>query len=91
MLLHYAGDDIYDIYDNFTDEQKGIGAVYITEDGSITPNEYGVMKKLLADHFTPQKNTSYEIFKFRQAIQNTGETLDQLPHQTEDFGFHVRI
>ena len=63
-LLHYAGDEVFDIYRSFTVQQKGIGATTTTEDGSTIPNEYETTKKSLTDHFTPQKNTSYEIFKF---------------------------
>ena len=81
-LLHYAGDEVFDIFDNFTDQQKGIGATKELEDGSIVPNEYGTAKKSLTDHFTPQKNTSYEIFKFRRATQNPDENLD---------AYHVRL
>ena len=33
-LLHYAGDEVFDIYHSFTDQQKGIGATTTTEDGS---------------------------------------------------------
>ena len=39
-LLHYAGDEVFDISPSFTDQQKGIGATTTTEDGSTTPNEY---------------------------------------------------
>ena len=69
-LLHYAGDKVFDIYHSFTDHQKA------REDGSTIPNEYEMTKKSLTDHFTPQKNTSYKIFKFRQALQNPDENLD---------------
>ena len=75
-LLHYAGDEVFDIYHSFTDQQKGIGATTTTEDGSRILNEYEMTKKSLTDHFTPQKNTSYEIFKFRRALQKPDENLD---------------
>ena len=75
-LLHYAGDEVFDISPSFTDQQKGIGATTTTEDGSTIPNEYETTKKSLTDHFTLQKNTSYEIFKFRRALQNPDENLD---------------
>ena len=75
-LLYNAGDEVFDIYHSFTDQQKGIGATTTTEDCSTIPNEYETTKKSLTDHFTPQKNTSYEIFKFRRALQNPDENLD---------------
>ena len=80
-LLHYTGDEVFDIYHSFTDQQKGIGTTTTTEDGSTIPNEYETTKKSLTDHFTPQKNMSYEIFKFRWALQNSEENLD---------AYHVR-
>ena len=75
-LLHYAGDEVFDIYHCFTDQQKGIGATTSTEDGSSIPNEHETTKKSLTDYFTSQKNTSYEIFKFQRALQNPDENLN---------------
>ena len=75
MLLHYVGEEVYDIFDSFTDQQKGLGAVRETPDGNV-PDEYGVAKRSLTEFFTPKKNTTEEIFKFRQASQNSGETID---------------
>ena len=79
MLLHYVGEEVYDIFDyifdSFTDQQKGLGAVRETPDGNV-PDEYGVAKRSLTEFFTPKKNTTYEIFKFRQASHNSGETID---------------
>ena len=66
MLLHYAGEEVFDIYDTFTDEQKGDD----TEVG------YQQLVKSLTDHFEPKKNIEYETFKFRQAKQEAGETMD---------------
>ena len=86
-LLHYAGDKVFDIYHCFTDQQKGIGATTSTEDGSSIPNE--TKKKSLTDHFMPQKNTSYEIFKFRRALQNPDENLDAYHARLTNSGFHV--
>ena len=75
-LLLYTRDKVFDIHHIFTDQQKEIGATTTTENGSTIPNEYETMKKSLTDHFTPQKNTSYEVFKFWQGLQNPDENLD---------------
>ena len=75
-LLHKVGDEVSAIYHSFTDQQKGISAISSTEDSSTISNEYETTKKSLIDHFTPQKNTSYEIFKFRRTLQNPDENLD---------------
>ena len=32
-LLHYVGDEVFNIYHSFTDQQKGIGATTTTDDG----------------------------------------------------------
>ena len=55
--------------------KKRLGAVRETPDGNV-PDEYGVAKRSLTEFFTPKKNTTYEIFKFRQGSQNSGETID---------------
>ena len=56
--------------------KKGTGAA--TDDG---PNEYNVFRSF-TDYFTPKKNTSYELLKFRYINQNKGETIDS---------FHTRL
>ena len=42
LLLHYGGDDIFEIYDSMTDEQKGIGAM--TQGDNPTTTEYEALK-----------------------------------------------
>ena len=39
MFLHYIGDEAYEIYDSFTDTEKGIGAMKIEADKNI-PDKY---------------------------------------------------
>ena len=55
MLLHYVG-EVYDIFDSFTDQQKGLGAVRETPDGNV-PDEYGVAKRSLTEFFLLQRRT----------------------------------
>ena len=66
LLIHYAGEEVFDIFNTFTAEQKG------GED----ENGYGTLKKSLTDHFEPKRNLDFETFKFRQAKQDPGETVD---------------
>lgn len=75
-LLHFAGDEVFNIFHNFTDQQKGIGATTISDDNLVESNEYEATKKSLTNYFMPQKNILYKIFKFHQAIQNLDESLD---------------
>ena len=62
MLLHYAGEKVYDIYD-------------IEKRDSETTFE--ATKKVLDDYFSPQKNIQKEIFNFRKHKQNEIQTLDE--------------
>lgn len=40
-----------------------------------TSNDYNIAKQKLEDHFNPQKNVEFEIYKFRHAKQNSEETM----------------
>ena len=66
LLLHVAGEEVFDIVMTFTDEQRGAE----TEEG------YKAMKQSLGNYFEPKKNIDYETFKFRQSKQSDGETID---------------
>lgn len=61
MLLHYAGDSVYDVYKTFDDAQTS----------------YKAVTEKLTGHFAPKKNTVFERHVFRQAKQNAEETLDE--------------
>ena len=63
MLLHFAGNDIYQIFHKLenTGEAK----------------EYDTAKAKLTEHFKPQQNVEYERYIFRRTQQNANETLDQ--------------
>ncbi len=63
LLLCYAGDKVYEIFDTFTDA------------GGV--DDYDTAKTKLDDYFKPLKNVEYEIFTFREARQEPGETIDQ--------------
>lgn len=72
LLLHYAGDGVFDIVESFTPEQRGTDAT--DDDGN--PNSYKVLRDSLNAYFTPKQNTSFDVFKFRQAKQHEGEAID---------------
>ena len=57
LLLHYIGDEAYDVYLTVSDEQIGKDAV--NNDGY--PDEYRVLGDSFTTHFTPKENTAYEI------------------------------
>ena len=66
LLLHYAGEQVYEIFETFTDAQKGGD----DEDG------YKTLKASFTAYFEPRRNIDYERFMFRQAKQDQGETTD---------------
>ena len=78
LLLHYIGDEAYDIFDSFSDEQKGVGSV--NAEGQA--NEYETLKHSFTTYFTPKQNSTYEIYKFRQAKNRREEK--QLMSFTQD-------
>ena len=66
LLLHLAGEQVYDIFQILPDTTPG-------ED----EDTFEKAKAALDAHFTPQKNLEYETYKFRKAEQGKDETLAQ--------------
>ena len=66
LLLHYAGEQVYEIYETFSDAQKGGD----DEEG------YQTLKTSLTTYFEPKKNVDYETFIFRQTKQEKSENVD---------------
>lgn len=62
LLLHYAGEIVYDIYDA---EKKDTEATF------------AATKKVLDDYFSPKVNEQMEIYKFRQYKQKDDQILDE--------------
>ena len=62
LLLHYSGDEVFDIYQTFqnTGDESG----------------YNETKTALTKYFKPQVNQEFEIFQFRQMKQMNSETVD---------------
>ena len=60
LLLHYAGEDVNEIFDTLTD----------------TGEDFPTAKLKLKEYFAPKKNTEYEVHRFRQAKQSPEETID---------------
>ncbi|KAK3105898.1 hypothetical protein FSP39_008092 [Pinctada imbricata] len=63
LLLHYAGEDVFDIHQTLPDTSA--------EDG------YDQSKTALTNYFQPQVNREFEVFAFRQMKQLQEETVDQ--------------
>ena len=61
LLLYQAGQETQELFDTFTD----------------TGTDYATAMTKLDTYFNPKKNVDLETFKFRQATQQEGETVDQ--------------
>ena len=68
LLLYQAGSRVREIFRQLADTGPD--------------DDYDTAKAKLHEHFEPQKNRRYEVFKFREAKQEPSETLDQ---------FHTRL
>ncbi|CAG2219930.1 unnamed protein product [Mytilus edulis] len=62
LLLHYAGERVYDLYDA---EKKQ------------TSNTYDETKKVLKDYFDPKKKIQMKLYKFCCYKQLDGQSLDE--------------
>ena len=62
LLLHYAGEDVNEIFDILTD----------------TREDFAAAKLKLKEYFAQKKNTELEVhvYRFRQAKQSPDETID---------------
>lgn len=60
LLLHLAGERVHDIYDTVAAET----------------DKYADVKAKLTEYFSPKKNVQYEVYVFRKAAQQPGESLD---------------
>lgn len=69
ILLHYAGEKVHDIFTTLTLAQD-------------EEDPYKQALDALDAYFVPKRNKEYDIYKFRQSKQETGETIDT---------FHTRL
>jgi hypothetical protein len=63
LLLYQAGPRLREIFKKLVDTGNN--------------DNYEVAKAKLKEYFDPQKNRRYEVYRFRQAMQKTDETLDE--------------
>lgn len=69
ILLHYAGEEVHDIFPTLTLAQD-------------EEDPYKQALDALDAYFVPKRNKEFDIYKFRQSKQETGETIDT---------FHTRL
>ena len=77
LLLHYAGEAVNDIFDTLSDAET-------EAEGDEEEDEDPCQKAIqaLTNHFTPQRNTEYEVYVFRQTKQEANESITE---------FHTRL
>ena len=63
MLLYLAGPAVQDIFETLSDTGEA--------------KDFKIAHEKLTEYFTPKKNTTYEVYVFRQARQHEKETLAQ--------------
>ena len=80
LLLHFGGEDLYDIYDNIPAADKQPLAAVAAHDEVPAQAAIDVFRRgvdALTRHFTPRQNTEYQKYEFRHLKQNPGETLEK--------------
>ena len=60
LILYFAGEEVNEIFETLPN----------------TGNDYDTAVTKLIEYFLPKKNTEFEVYKFRQAKQEAGETID---------------
>jgi hypothetical protein len=70
LLLHFVGETVYDVFQGLV-----VPDVADQADANVE-NVYTVAKAVLTAHFSPAKNSVFEVYNFRLARQNAGECID---------------
>ena len=76
LLLHYAGENVQDVFETFQNHDK---------------SKFTRTKKALAEHFQPKRNLSYNVFNFRKATQLEDETVDQFAARLRELSAHCEF
>lgn len=76
LLLHLAGEAVYEIYEGLV-----VTPVAAEADPEVD-NVYINLKKALDNHFNPKRNVEFEVYTFRTTQQNKDESTD---------AYHVRL
>lgn len=63
LLLHYGGEQLFEIYKSFPSEE-------------INQANFARMVDLLTSYFSPRKNLEYQVHLFRKIKQKTSESID---------------
>lgn len=82
LLLHFAGEDVHEIYETLT-----------VPDPEPTSGEtaYESMKSALKNYFEPKRNVHYEIYMFQSARQEPNESLDEFVTRLRKLAKHCEF
>ena len=75
LLLYQAGQETQELFDTLPD----------------TGDDYTTALAKLDGYFLPKKNVDYEIFQFREAVQQAGETTDQYVTRLRKLAAHCEF
>lgn len=75
LLLYQAGPATQEIFETLSD----------------TGDDYKTAQEKLDAYFLPKKNVDYEIFQFRQAMQQPSETIDQYVTRLRKLAAHCEF
>ncbi|XP_040073801.1 uncharacterized protein LOC115328222 [Ixodes scapularis] len=78
LLLHYIGQEIHDTYCALPEPPATAPAATASAVSSTAGESllYTAARKKLDAYFAPRVNTTFEVYRFRQAKQVEGESLD---------------
>lgn len=77
LLLHFGGEDLYDIFEGLLDENK-------TPNADEDENVFDKGIEALTNHFVPQQNSEFQKYQLRHAEQSSGESFDQYVSRLRD-------
>ena len=72
LLLYQAGEETQEIFESLPDTGEAM--------------DYKKAMEKLDAYFTPKRNTDFEVFKFRTAVQAKDETIDQFATRLRRLG-----
>ena len=81
LLLHYAGEQVHDIFDAESSSQARPAATPSTSSTSSTssataPDSYAGTVNVLTTYFAPKRNVQMEVYVFRSCKQKPGQSLE---------------
>ena len=77
LLLYQVGQHTQEIFDSFPNNGED--------------DDYDTALQKLDEYFLPKRNVTYEVFQFRQAVQQSSETIDQYATRLRKLAEHCEF